>query len=429
MKSQDKFGHATTRPSPMPIESHVLNTARPNQSQENPGREDSHHFGYLLGLNYTGQITSCMASLLSLQCWASISLGGSAVRVVEPNLRTSRLGIDSAQLRGRKKGEMVSSVRLTDVYDRTALENYTAEHHLTPLVDWDYFIQNAPRKLVVVNRECTHLITSTCSDRQYNVSLNASVQMLSENYGFRVVRRVYFPTRSMSELYFKELVYGTYAPNEVVVLFNNWGGISGDYRWNVGVNIKECGWSKYYRSFPLSLRIKNDALLYSRKYLPSKKYISVMVRLEFFKRKHRIDEKTKEQVILSLLQKFYSSILEKASQFKAEQKTGTVFLAIDCGRHGSTKLSSGSKIDSLMCSSIRKFYGRLYGNSSTLEEWEESFDSVSSSANPGYIAMLQKHLAASGTCLITAGGGTFQKTTRELYHEYNPGKLCTADLQ
>ena len=130
----------------------------------------------------------------------------------------------------------------------------------------------------------------------------------------------------------------------------------------------------------------------------------------------------KERQILFLLQKFYDSILEKVSRFKAEHKTNVVFLAMDCGKHGSFRFSLKSKIYNLMSNSTKELYGRLYGNSSTLEDWEESFDSVSSFASIGYMAMLQKHLAASGTCLITAGGGSFQNTTRDLYRKYHTGK-------
>lgn len=382
------------------------------------------HFGFLLGLNYTGQMISSTACLLSLQCWAS-KFGGK-VRVVEPNLRTSRLGMDLAHLTGRSD-ERASSVRLTDVYERTALESYTAEQHLTPLVDWDHFIQNAPRRLVVVNRECIRLVTSTCSKKS-NASLNASIQMLSENYGFKIVRQVHFPTKSMSDKYYTKLVYGTYAPNEVVVIFNNWGGIGGNFRWDVGINLGRCDRGHYIRSFPLSLRIKKDALLYTQKYLSAKTYISVMVRLEYFMINHKINGRMKERQILSLLQKFYDSILEKVNRFKAELKTDAVFLAMDCGKHGSTRFTSRSKINNLLSNSIKKFYGRLYGNSSTLEDWEESFDSVPSFANTGYTAMLQKHLAASGTCLITAGGGSFQSTTRDLYSKYHTEKECIAVL-
>ena len=246
--------------------------------------------------------------------------------------------------------------------------------------------------------------------------------MLSENYGFKVVRRVHFPTRSMSDEYFTKLVYGTYPPDEVVVIFNNWGGIGGNFRWDVGINLRRCDRSHYIRSFPLSLRIKKDALLYSQKYLSAKAYISIMVRFEYFIINHRINEKMKEEHILSLLQKFYGSIIERASRFKAEHKTNAVFLAMDCGKYGSNGFTSTSKAKNLISNSIKKFYGRLYGNSSTLEDWEESFDSVSSFANTGYVAMLQKHLAASGTCLITAGGGSFQRTTKDLYYKYNTGK-------
>ena len=61
---------------------------------------------------------------------------------------------------------------------------------------------------------------------------------------------------------------------------------------------------------------------------------------------------------------------------------------------------------------MKKLFSELksHGLALSLEEWEASFDEVSSFRIPGYVALLQKNLAASGTCLVTAGGGGFQKS-------------------
>lgn len=87
---------------------------------------------------------------------------------------------------------------------------------------------------------------------------------------------------------------------------------------------------------------------------------------------------------------------------------------------------SRAEVFNTMCDTVDTLYKRLHGNSSSLEDFDESFNSVSSFRNPGYIAMLQKQLAASGTCLITVGGGSFQKTTIKLYKKYHPGNSSCA---
>ena len=103
-----------------------------------------------------------------------------------------------------------------------------------------------------------------------------------------------------------------------------------------------------------------------------------------------------------------------------------VFLTLDCRKQGSDIFSTKDKTAAvaLLSDSIVSLYKKLYGNSSTLEEWDESFYAVSSFRNEGYIAMLQKYLAASGDCLITAGGGTFQGTARTMYTRYHSGNGC-----
>ena len=113
------------------------------------------------------------------------------------------------------------------------------------------------------------------------------------------------------------------------------------------------------------------------------------------------------------------------NSLKAEFNIRDVFLTMDCRKHGSGYFTKNITMEAnamkLMSNSIHNLYKMLGGNS-TLEDWDRSFDSVSSFRNRGYVAMLQKHLAASGTCLITAGGGAFQSTTAHLYHQYHPNQ-------
>ena len=60
----------------------------------------------------------------------------------------------------------------------------------------------------------------------------------------------------------------------------------------------------------------------------------------------------------------------------------------------------------------------------TPEHWDESFESVSSFITPGYMAILQKQLTVKGDCLLTAGGGAFQRTAREMYHKIHYYGRC-----
>ena len=64
-----------------------------------------------------------------------------------------------------------------------------------------------------------------------------------------------------------------------------------------------------------------------------------------------------------------------------------------------------------MAKGARTLYQSLLINSSDLDHsyklWDNSFESIASFSSSGYVSMLQKHLAAQGTCLLKAGGGEF----------------------
>ncbi len=67
----------------------------------------------------------------------------------------------------------------------------------------------------------------------------------------------------------------------------------------------------------------------------------------------------------------------------------------------------------------------IYGGSANLDKSDKIFDEASSFNIPGYIAMLQKYIASSGTCVLTVGGGTFQETARRMHSIYHPsGPRC-----
>lgn len=63
----------------------------------------------------------------------------------------------------------------------------------------------------------------------------------------------------------------------------------------------------------------------------------------------------------------------------------------------------------------------VYGGTLTLEMWEQTFTTIGrgKTKSPAYIALMQKVLAAKGTVLITAGGGTFHKSTQELHQHFH----------
>ena len=406
----------------------------PHPHQHHRSQHHRSKHGYVMALHYSDQMTGSTINLGSLQCWAN-SLGPS-VSVVEPFSRRSWLGLDDQhRIRMNGSGEKEISVTLSDIYDMDKWRKFTASRGgYAPFTSWNHFLENAPRKVIIVELECiNHQKCMACGDERTE-DLLRTIEVFQGRYGFEVVRKVCYPLKMMKNGEFRKLVYKNYAPSEVVVVFNWWGAITtsiSKYRIPISDLARcnkcdECEGNEIVQT-PLSSRIKNDAYAYTKKYMPTAtKYISVMVRLEFFFiDKHYFKGQSNQQIV-NTLETLYQKIAAAVDRCKAKHNITDLFLTLDCRKQGSDIFSKKDKTAAvaLLSDSIVSLYKKLYGNSSTLEEWDESFYSVSSFRNEGYIAMLQKYLAASGDCLITAGGGTFQETARTMYTQYHSENRC-----
>ena len=381
---------------------------RPNESD----------FAYVMSIDYSDQMTGSGYNLASMRCWVS-SLGPDA-RVVEPFARWSILGVDPAHLLSvndmqTATKEELESVKMSDMFDMSK----DSRSQDPALVSWDHFIQAAPRKMAIVREECSNGRCIDCGDAQ-SKELIRQMGVFETRYGFEVMR-ICYNSRTKSDV--MKLLYSNHSPKEVVIVFKTfWGGAS-----NLRHSIRGCSRDIIY---PMSAKIKQDARHYIQKYMSSVSYVSVMVRLEHFSLRNSQFKSKSDEQILSILQSFYNDIVKKVNEFKAQHGISAVFLTMDCRKQGSVMFRDfkDNKVFQLMTKSIGDLYRMLYGSSSTLEDWDESFYSVSSFRNNGYIAMLQKHLAASGVCLITAGGGSYQETTRRLHYQYNGNTNCISTI-
>ena len=71
---------------------------------------------------------------------------------------------------------------------------------------------------------------------------------------------------------------------------------------------------------------------------------------------------------------------------------------------------------------VKDFVRTLYGNESFFNQWENSFEDVTglkSGGVAGYVATLQKLVAARGRCIVFVGGGTFQESAFTLYRKFH----------
>ena len=345
-------------------------------------------------------------------------------------------------------GESNNTVKLGHMFRWNISKSYA------PLISWDYFITHAPRKLILVDRECVGIDTGkNCMECNSGyLAYQNSVKIFADKYHFEIVRQVCYPSVLTPESEFKELVYSDYDPSQVVVIFNMWGGIN--YA-PLNIRIPLCGFHarKCYRDkfarihMPVSASIIRDGNNYIRRYLPggiNKGYISIMMQMgHFLNSFHQFKGKSYEE-ILSVVAKCRNSILTKVNALKKEHGIESVFFTADCRKQGSAFFSKPSgnksvevenlksylgslpkrqkeffmepgKLERISTDLVSTLYQKLFGNSSSLDEWDRSFDEIASFGTAGYIGLLQQYLAVRATCLITAGGGTYQANARKFH--------------
>ena len=387
-------------------------------------------FGYVMATGYYDQITGSSINLVSMHCW--VRTLGPKMRVVEPFIRRSILGVNLCAASDNctaPDGED-NSVRFGDVLDKEHWEKDIISRNQAPFISWDYFIKNAPRKLILVEKDigCGRCMDCEVSSKNF---LKHS-KTFAKKHNFKIIKTVCYPRSQIPDSKFKSLIYGNHDPLNVVVIFKTWSGIGGGRVPISGAS--KCGRGPLPSKMPVSSAIIQDGAKYVKKYLPNaydRGYISVMLRLEHYANSHeRFIGKSKTEII-STVMKCYNTLLTEVKAIKAKYKLNSVFLTMDCRKRGSDYFSE-FQTDQMWLTlrdSAPTFYRMLYGNTSTIEEWDSSFEDISSFSSHGYIALLQKHLAASGRCLLTVGGGSFQSTTHSLYTSYHAqGFRCNNHL-
>ena len=346
-------------------------------------------YGYVMVAHYMDQITAGSVNLLSLQCWAA-SLRDK-VFVVQPFVvEKSHFGLElSSRLR--------NDPTLADIFNSQAWRRFTDRMHFAPLVSWKEFLSKAPRRIISVELNCV---------RKHKVYGNTVAQFAQHN-NFTVVRVACLTVnQSLSASEFRELVYERHQPHDVTVLFNHWSGISPSVPRLPLSDLEKCERSASFKKFmdyiPLSQRIQRNGEKYIAKYLSSSDgYIAVMLRLEQMFLKHKLSTADER------LQRGTACIKSILKEVKRQRRQGltSVFLAMDTGKYGSSSFrnSSVSTASQLSHHLLHAIYKDI-----SFEDWEETFESVSELKVPGYVAMLQLHIAMRAEVLLLAGGGSFQ---------------------
>ena len=383
--------------------------------------------GYILAMHYSDQLTGSSANLLNLQCFAGRHLEN--VKVVEPFLAKSTIfGASFSPSYIQNETQNTNRVRLSDIFDIDAWERYSQSKNYSTLVSWETFLGSHPRPLILVHHEWR---TSGCDPQ---IMLNATQEFVVANE-FVVVRQVCLDFRKsgvLSPEKFIRRIYGQHKPNKVVVLFNVWGGIIRSVtNFRLGVRTKLCSRYSEIRLSRHSDLISNDAKKYVAKYMNnSNRYVAIMIRFEYLGIRHNFIEESEEFQREQLLE-CYSNISSAVENLKRENNINNILLTTDFSRHGSKdmkkKKSPYLSLD-MVNETVPEMFKLLFGKSFDQDEWEGSFESVAHFKVSGYIAVMQKTLAANSACLVLVGGGSFQASTQELFGELHPDSKCVIHL-
>ena len=378
-----------------------------------------------MAMHYSDQMTAACVNFRNLLCFVGQYMKD--VRVVEPFLAPigSTLGICLSPTFDGIDPKRMNRVKLSDIYDVDAWKSYAETRTYAPIISWEEYMNIRPNKIILVHHQW---YTKECEPYYM---INATKEYVTENK-FEIVKQVcinFRYTGLLSNQGLIDFIYGEFKPNEVVVVFNRWGGIVPvveDFRFSLKSTLCYRGKEKHLLFHP-SKQLASDIKEYSRRYMNgSSRYVAAMFRVGFFAIREKL-KKLPDNVQRNKLLECFRSINQKLITVKNERNLSGSLLTLDVGKYGSIyfrRENSPFLNGRILNETVPKFFEIMFGQSLTQKIWEDSFESAAHFKFPGYVAIMQKHLAANSQCLILAGGGTFQESTRMFFNEIHPNSDC-----
>ena len=427
---------------------HAYRHSSPFDAWREPNNKQLEMFGHVITLGYTGQQIAGIRALLSQQCWiASFSL---PMKIVEPYTNGSCLVHSSEHWRAFDQGK--SMMRFSDYFSKDHFNVHSTMTRNPPLVSWEEFLESASRKVIAVtiddihhkgclvyskntcqtlqghNRTIWNAFTSGC--RRFSMMTNA-LEFL-ERKGFKVVRNVCLNCHiEMSQdhhflpNHVTDHIFGEYNPSEITLVIHQWR-----FSMQIIPNCQPPFLCMDVKTLLLSrLRPNPEILRDADEYMvstlePDKLTIAVMVRIEWYLIMHRKSAGLNETIreCLQSVTTLFNDLKQRGSDIQP-------FLTLDVGKYGSSTLHStlssfDNSTQASILSSVKSFVSELYDSHLTFDEWERTFTVVSD--DRGYVAALQRTIAAKASCLISMGGGHFQEVAFQdyLWNHPNPSEQC-----
>ena len=418
---------------PLATQPHTLSTnnstmeGADSQTQERISEADgSISGGYALALDYWEQQTSGSRNLQSLQCWAA----GYNLSVVEPIVSRSLLKTPLTN------HVLKSKLWFRDFYNIDEWNRQSSGLKHSQLVGWENFIKYAPRDVVLVSFR--HAFAKDIkqnleqlSRSQHRSSLPSQrvrdgcpshwdpTKQFLHNHRFHVVREVCFNFAygdGVSGEEFVSHLYGSLSPSSSTVVFSQWRGTGPSSR--VHISDRKCGNNFVQEKVGPSKHLLSHVQQYQHKHLGGGgPYISIIARME------KVQALLRARKGHTTLAECFSNLLSVWRETRAQYSLNHTLLAIDMGKYGSNSIHHAGQGTELNFR-FQEFFRTLYGGRLTVEEWEDSFEDVAGTEDPGYVAALQQMLAVQGQCVVFIGGGSFQKHAHTLYSSAHQRDKC-----
>ena len=387
---------------PGPLETNNDNSpVPPKQSANTNALKLRSGNGYVVVLSFWEQQTMATQNLLELEVWAAMH----NLKVVEPFVDDSCLRFSFNQSHASKM------VKMGDLYDMTDWVKFVKRNKMSSIVKRETFLNETShfQKNVILVKI---LYGNPCTFAKHNESGLDS--FMKGNEYLTEVRRQCISNNQPSAQAFSKLVFGEVSPRDSVVIIDEWRGFGAGR-----VNFKQMLYSKaktYMTQKVPSNRILKDAESYAQKHLGGfGNYIALMGRFEKPVNKYwSIGVEKRREAVKQCMK----SALQVWNEMKRKTSTLTTLLAFDYGKFGSQTFRSmdywGSEDD------LRQFHRTIYGDTWTVEEWEQSFVDISHMEEGSYYSIMQAVIAAHAKGIILVGRSNFQKYLSALYVKNHP---------
>ena len=403
------------------VERKRIDTQTQSQTPERDGRQR----GYVLAVDYWEQQTSGSRNLQSLQCWAAQY----NLSVVEPIISRS-------QLKTPLNNHVYKSrLWFRDFYDIEKWNRLSSGLKHSTLVGWEDFLTSAPRNVILVSFKHAfsknikqNLEQLSRSDHPHKLPSERvregcptnwdTIKQFLHTYHFKVAREVCFNFGygdGLSGEEFRSHLYGSLSPSSSTVVFSQWRGTGPTSR--VFIRDSKCENNYVQEKVGPSQHLLSHVQQYQQSYLGGGPYLAIIARME----KVQALLRSKGGHATSLAQCFFK-LLTVWRDTRSQAGLNHTLLAIDMGKYGSNSIhhaGQGTELNARFKDFFKSLYGRL-----SVEEWEESFEDVAHTTDPGYVAALQQMLAVQAKCIIFIGGGSFQKHAHTLYMNTHQRDKC-----